>query len=159
APGAATLVFGINAFSTIQAGIEGVGSGGTVYVLPGTYAENVIVDKSVSLLGPNQGTSGNGSRSAEAIVEPSAASDFNISSIFVVQASNVTINGFTIQGSNSSLSSGGFVLTSGTRVYAAAGVSNSTNINTGGPGGPTTNISNLVVRDNIIQDFTQLGVY
>src|SRR5262249_33602121 len=47
-----------------------------------------------------------------------------------------------------------------TTVYAAAGVSNSTNINTAGPGAgsSTTNISNLVVRDNIIQDFTQVGV-
>jgi hypothetical protein len=52
-----------------------------------------------------------------------------------------------------------FALVSGTTVYAAAGISNSSNVNTGGSSPSTTNISGLTVRNNIIQDFTQLGVY
>src|SRR5262249_24389665 len=76
--------------------------------------------------------------------------------------SNVTIEGFTIQGSIASPPPGqsaGFTLTSGTTVYAAAGVSNSTNVNTGGSSPSTTNVSGLTVRNNIIKDFTQVGVY
>ena len=97
-------------------------------------------------------------RGAETIVKPGPTSSYNTSSIIVVEANNVAINGFTIQGSNSSLSSGGFTLVSGTTVYAAAGISNSTNVSTAGQVGSTTDISGLDVEDNIVQDFTQVGV-
>src|SRR5205814_2362594 len=33
------LIFGVDAFDTIQTGINGDASGGTVYVLPGTFSE------------------------------------------------------------------------------------------------------------------------
>ena len=48
----------------------GVAAGGTVNVAAGTYAENIVVNKSVSLLGPNAGIDGNsGSRVAEATID------------------------------------------------------------------------------------------
>ena len=140
--------------ATINDAIANTTTGGTVNVLAGTYAENVVVNKSISILGPNQGVAGTGTRGAEAIVEPGLTSSFNTDSVFQVTASNVTIDGLTIQGSNP-VRSGGFTLASGTTVYAAAGVSNFSNIN----GNASANISGLTVQNNIIQDFTQVGVY
>jgi hypothetical protein len=158
APNATTLIYGVNAFSTIQAGVNADVAGGTVYVLAGTYAENVVINKSISILGPNQGIAGNGTRGAEAVVEPGLTSSYDSSSVIEVDASNVTIDGLTIQGSIASPQSGqstGFTLSSGTTVYAAAGISNFSNVN----GTASANISGLTVQNDVIQDFTQVGVY
>jgi hypothetical protein len=148
---------------SIQRGINAASSGDTVNVEAATYAGNVQVNKSVTLLGANAGVDPNtGSRSAETIVEPGLTSSYDTDSIFVVTASNVTINGFTIQGSIPVPpvgQSAGFTLDSGTKVYAAAGISNSSNINSGGSSPSTTNISNLVVQNDIVKDFTQFGIY
>ncbi|MFO8133824.1 MAG: NosD domain-containing protein [Thermoplasmatota archaeon] len=38
-------------YSSIQAGVDAVNENGTVYVYPGTYHENLVVNKSVSLVG------------------------------------------------------------------------------------------------------------
>ncbi len=53
-PGDINLVYGVNAFSTIQGGVNGVNPGGTVDVLPGTYAEDVLVNKSLTLSGASR---------------------------------------------------------------------------------------------------------
>ena len=50
---------------TIQAAINAVASGGTIYVYSGTYAENLLVNKSVTMLGANNNISGDGMRGAE----------------------------------------------------------------------------------------------
>lgn len=42
-----------DAFATIQAGMEAVVKGGTVDVAAGTYQEDVIINKPLTLLGPN----------------------------------------------------------------------------------------------------------
>jgi hypothetical protein len=139
---------GYNAFATIQDGLNAVASGGTVYVAAGTYAENVLVNKPVTLLGANFDVNPvTGTRGPETVVEPGLNSSYDTDSVFLVEASNVTIEGFTIQGSNPDRS-GGFNLDSATTVYAAAGVSSSANVN----------ISGLTVQNNIIRDFTQVGV-
>jgi Right handed beta helix region len=146
----------------IQEGVDSAASGMTVRVAADTYAENVVVGQSVTLIGANDVNPVPGRTGAETIVEPGLTSSFNTDSVFVVTANNVTIEGFTIQGSIAHPSGGqstGFTLTSGTTVYAAAGISNSTNINTGGSAPSTTNVSGLTVQNNILQDFTQVGVY
>ena len=158
--------YGVNAFSTIQAAVNAVASAGTVNVLAGTYAENVTINQPLTLAGPNAGvdpTTATPARTAEAILEPGLTSSFNTSSVITVTADNVTIDGLTIQGSIASPAGGqspGYPLTPGTMVYAAAGISNSTDINTSGPGASTstTNVLGLKVLNNIIQDFTQYGV-
>ncbi|HUS99471.1 MAG TPA: NosD domain-containing protein [Candidatus Thermoplasmatota archaeon] len=75
--------WGYNHFNTIQDGIYAVDTNGTVLVSNGTYPENILINKSLSLLGENKNTTrihgtGNGI-------------GVNIT------ANNVTINGFTIQ--------------------------------------------------------------
>ncbi len=48
--------FGIDAFTTIQDGINAVDQGGIVYVAQGTYDENIQITKSLSLVGEGQKT-------------------------------------------------------------------------------------------------------
>ena len=59
-------------------------------VLAGTYAENVVVNKSVTLLGANSINPVPGRSGAETVVEPGLASSFDTSSVFMVEANNVT---------------------------------------------------------------------
>lgn len=81
--------FGVDAFSTINDAVEAAAAGDTVKVLEGTYTETVIVDESISLLGPNAGISAGthaGTRVGEAILDGG----------IMVDADNVTIDGLTI---------------------------------------------------------------
>jgi hypothetical protein len=150
-------------FTTIQLAINAANPGDTILVDAGTYNESVTVNKSVTLLGANAGVNPNtGTRGAETIVEPGPNSSFDTSSVILVTASNVTIDGFTVQGSIASPPAGqsaAFTLTSGTTVYAAVGISNSSNYNTGGSSPSTTDVSGLTVQNNVVKDFTQVGVY
>ena len=70
-------------FSTIQEAINAASPGDTVYVHNGTYYENVVVNKTVSLIGENRRDTIIDGKSTGNVVE--------------VTASNVTITGFTIQ--------------------------------------------------------------
>ncbi len=91
---------------TIQGGVNAVTAGGTVNVAAGTYRENVVVPKSVRVMGAGVTT----------IVQP-AVSDPNCggfgggslcggaSSVFLVQSSNVTIDHLKIDGDNPTLTS------------------------------------------------------
>ncbi len=154
---------GVDAFATIQAAVNAVAANGIVEVEAGTYAENVIVNKSVSILGPNiafDPNSGLTPPNAQAIVEPGSGSNADSGSVFLVEADNVTIAGLTIQGSNSSLS-GGFVLPGGVIVYAGAGISNAANVASAVNSdlSSVTDISNLTVQNNIVKDFKWVGIY
>ena len=143
--GFAGVVFGFNTYETIQEGIDAASTGATVGVLAGTYVENVLVNKSVTLLGPNASINPNtGVRGPEAIVVP-ATTDTDAGNVFAVTASNVTIKGFTIDGNNPSLTGG--VVLNGVDVDAANGVSNA-----------DTFIDGLRVENNIIQNLYQNGV-
>ena len=116
-------VYGYNAFSTIQAGIDAVGSGGAVNVNVGKYIENITINKSVSLLGPNAGLSGDAmARGAEAVLY-TAVNDSNDTTIINLQASNVTISGLKIDGDNPYMAGGTMVGLAD--VNAAEGIQNS----------------------------------
>lgn len=51
-----TTGWGITHFDVIQHGVDAVAENGTVYVYPGTYEENVIIGKSLTLEGEDQNT-------------------------------------------------------------------------------------------------------
>lgn len=53
---AGTPGWGFTRFGAVQHGIDAVAEGGTVHVLAGTYLENVIIRKSLSLLGAGTST-------------------------------------------------------------------------------------------------------
>ncbi len=135
-------------FCSIQAAINDATtlSGHVISVSAGTYAENIVVTKELSILGPNAVVDAcTGTRVPEAIIVP-ATNAVASGEVFHVAASNVTIAGFTISGDNTSLTSG-FLGTSGADLNAAEAI---TVYETG--------INNLTVRNNIIKDLSYSGV-
>ncbi|HEV7684333.1 MAG TPA: C25 family cysteine peptidase [Pyrinomonadaceae bacterium] len=114
--------FGCDSFATIQEGVNAVTAGGTVNVAAGNYVENVTIPKALTLTGagaasvfvypavsnPNCGGGGGGSICAGG------------SNIMLVQASNVTISGMTLDGDNTSLAGG--VSVNGANVDARNGI-------------------------------------
>jgi len=87
------------AFTTIQSAVTEAASGDTVKVCPGTYAENVTVDKTLTLKGAK---AGNDARtrgtSNESIVDPPS----NALPGLLFLADNITLDGFTVRGTTGS---------------------------------------------------------
>ncbi len=102
------MTTGLN-YCTIQAAINAASTGNTINVDAGTYAENITVNKSLTINGPNASVDPcSGSRVAEAILT-TAVSDIagtSAYSVVDIQASNVSIKGFTIDGDNTSITTG-----------------------------------------------------
>lgn len=76
--------YGIYNFSKIQDGIDAVSEDGTVYVFNGTYYENVIVNKSVNLIGEDKDIT---------MVDGSGGSY----ALRIINISEVSVSGFTIK--------------------------------------------------------------
>ena len=83
-------------FATIQHAVTAVSSGGTVHVAAGTYNENVQISQPLTLLGANASQPGTGARGAESIISTSNSSGNNVT-VDVVNATGVTVDGFTIR--------------------------------------------------------------
>jgi nitrous oxidase accessory protein NosD len=86
---------GLAAYTTITAGLAAVAVGGTVHVCGGTYHEDVLVDKAVTLVGEN------------AIVSPDADDTTFLTdatggnNAFTVTSPDVTIRNFTVRDATS----------------------------------------------------------
>jgi len=74
-------------YTAIQDAIDNASNGDTVYVYNGTYYENVVVDKTISLIGENRNTT---------IIDGGGSDD-----VVYVSADWVNISGFTVQNSGS----------------------------------------------------------
>jgi hypothetical protein len=118
--GPATAI-GYDAFPTIQGGVNGVASGGTVNVAAGTYHEDVNVNKAVNLNGAGAGV--------VTVSGPIGGS----ATAFQVTASNVQISGFTITRDGNNTTDW-----------------NNPGLNNAGIGVQGPAITNLLVHDNII---------
>lgn len=82
-------------FRTIQEAINNATQGGTIYVYNGTYYENVVVNKSVTLIGENR---------------RSTVIDGNYTgNVMNITASYVNVTGFTIQNSGNASNCGIYV--------------------------------------------------
>lgn len=88
----------------IQSGVDQATAGDTIHVLAGTYNETIVIDKSLTLLGvgndlvlvyPDSSDIGQ--------PNPQDPPSFRGSQIVVVQADNVTIDGFTFDGDSPTL--------------------------------------------------------
>jgi len=110
-PGKTLFVGSDKTYLTIQSAIDAAGSGDIVVVDAGTYTEDLIVNKPLTLLGANAEINPNtGTRGAETILQPATSNPNPSSSTYTVGtyvgASNVTIKGFTFDGDNPALTSG-----------------------------------------------------
>jgi len=85
-------------FITIQDAVNAAAPGGTIEVGEGTYDEQVVINKPLTLKGPNAGINPNiGTRVAEAIIQ---TDDLTNHQAVLIEASNVDVNGFTLYGPN-----------------------------------------------------------
>jgi uncharacterized delta-60 repeat protein len=158
---------GVDAFATIQAAVNAVALNGTVEVDAGTYAENVTINRSMTLLGAQTNadantrvtafTGGKADGSVESIitaptVDPGASAVAPFDDLISVTADNVTINGFTLDGNNAALDQTNATLVNGVAADARRGIDN-----IDASGNPIT-ISGLTVENNIIQNVDDRGI-
>ena len=79
---------------SIQAAINAASDGDTILVQPGTYTENLLIDKAITLLGAQAGVDGSdaGRGTGESVINGNAT--FGI----IVESDDVVIDGFEITG-------------------------------------------------------------
>ena len=103
-------------YGSIQAAIDAEATldGHTLLVGPGTYYENVLVDKELTIYGPKAGIPGDhpsrGSGAGEAVIMPPVVlygdGTYNGGYLMRVTADHVTIDGLTFDGDNPDLEGG-----------------------------------------------------
>ncbi len=158
--GGPATAYGTDAFSVIQDGIDAVAVGGTVNVLDGTYNENLVVDKTLDLVGA--GHSVVTVYPAASNPNPVGANGSSLpgvgeSSLVLVQANDVEITGMTFDGDNPGLTSG--VVVNGADVDARNGIitdHNTVSLVTGLEIHDTT-VRNIYLRG--IQSGTDFGTF
>jgi len=136
-------------FATINYAISKAQNGDTIYVDAGTYSEDIIVNKSVTILGAKNGMNPGTllTRGAESIIVPGTADPVN-RTIVRLQASNINIDGFTIDGDNPYLT--GSVLLNGVDINAGIGIGKLVE--------PIAH-NNINIRNNIIKNLYRYGVF
>jgi hypothetical protein len=111
---AAHILGSSTVYSTIQAAVNAAPAGATVTVDAGSYAEMVTVSKSLTIDGAQAGVdartnvrAANDTAGMQSVIT-GATSSSGVSTAFHITASDVTIDGFTVQGqtSNTNLGAG-----------------------------------------------------
>ncbi|PKP29023.1 MAG: hypothetical protein CVU01_02085, partial [Bacteroidetes bacterium HGW-Bacteroidetes-18] len=143
-PGTAALPF-----ATIQQAIDNITVGGVIYVDAGIYMEDVVINKGVTLNGVQAGVNPVSSltRGIETIVVSATEDPIN-RAVFILQASDITIDGFTIDGDNPIIT--GSVLLNDSDINAGFGIAKFVE--------PTAH-NNLNIQNNIIKNFYRYGVF
>jgi hypothetical protein len=135
-------------YTTIQGAINGSSEGATITIAPGTYVENVVVTKPVTLAGHGKST----------VIEPATSNPVcaggslcggAASNVILVEASNVTISKLKVEGDNPNLTSG--VVVGGKDIDARNGII--TNHLAGKP------FLNLQVTGVTVEDVYLRGIY
>ena len=114
---AAHVVGSSTVYATIQAAVNAAAAGGTVKVDAGTYAEDVVINKTLTVEGAEAGIDPRGNirqeTGTESIVTGALLTNGLFSSGFTISANDVTVDGFTVQGeTNNDLSAGAGIVIS-----------------------------------------------
>ena len=158
-------VVNVNPGGVIQDAVDAVEENGTVNVSAGTYEEEVEIDKNLTL----SGSAGAVIQSPDKITQSFTSSAANFPIVYVHNADDVTVQGFTIDGLSKGNSNYRFV---GVAYYNAGGtVDNNTvkNIQNTPFSGAQHGIGiyayaddaaarDLVISNNIVQDFQKNGI-
>lgn len=104
-------LWGVTAFNTIQAGVDAVAAGGTIHVNPGTYVEDVQLNKSLHLVGdPGDAGPGPGPNAPTIQGCPASSPTYpycnGISFSDTLAFSNVSVAGFIIRDHPRSIGAG-----------------------------------------------------
>src|SRR5690606_37215124 len=148
------------AYATIQSAINAAANGNTIKVCPGTYAENLIVDKKLTLQGPNFGIAGNGVRGPEAVITTPTSDPTDEDNFIVgIKASGVIFDGFTVDGDNTSLPASAYHF-NGATIDATVGVDSLDASNKGFWSSPGFghNDPHVTVSHNIVQNLGEMGI-
>lgn len=134
-------------YTSIQSAINAAAPGATITIGAGTYAENVVVNKPVTLVGSGTHTVIYPATS-NPVCSPGSLCGGAASSIVLVQADNVTIEKVKLEGDNPSLTSG--VVVGGKDIDARNGIITNHAVGT---------FNNLTVSKVVIADIFLRGVY
>jgi hypothetical protein len=110
------LLVGNGGYASIQAAINAAVAGDTIMLAAGTYNENIVLDRAVTILGANHGVMGTGTRAAESVITggfeitgagavidgvkvTGGAPAFGSTDAIHVSAGNVTVTNSVLQGS------------------------------------------------------------
>jgi hypothetical protein len=141
---------------TIQYAIGEAADGDTITVGAGTYSEDVVVDKGVTLQGAQAGTDARERTGAETVVQAAPTGTGNAPT-FSVRADDVTIDGFTITQDEARTNGGmGILVPTNLSTQNLTVINNVITDNQYGMAGftpqPTANITGLRVRRNLFAD-------
>ncbi|MGB3167158.1 MAG: hypothetical protein WBA68_10335, partial [Alteraurantiacibacter sp.] len=137
----------VASYASIQDAVDAASTGYTIDVADGTYAENVMIDKSLTINGANAGIAGTVMRGDESV----------LAGIFTLAADGITIDGFTIDGGDTNAH--GIRGASGLSTHSDIVIDN--NILTGQTGQPILmgfgfgggiGSTDWSVRDNLVTD-------
>jgi hypothetical protein len=109
------------AYTSIQTAIDAAAPGAVIKIGPGYYTENLVVDRSVTLAGAGNSTVLYPAVSAPTVPGcPGSLCRFRASTMILVEADNVTIEGMILEGNNPALTSG--VVVGGVDIDARNGI-------------------------------------
>jgi ELWxxDGT repeat protein len=139
--------FSVTPFATINYAISVAQSGDTIMVDAGTYVENVIVNKSLTLRGVKYGQNPGASvdRSSESIIMPAIANTALASAIMQPAADNIVIDGFMFDGDNPALTGG--INVNGADANIGCGIYNNGIF-----------AASLIVKNNIVKNTAAYGI-
>ena len=127
---AARIVGSSTVYQTIQQAVNAAAAGAVINVDAGTYRELVTINKSLTLRGAKAGIDARSRAITNETIVTGITGSFGISRSFHISASNVTLDGFTVQGETAKDT------TNGAGIVMAAGISG-------------TRILNNIVKNNV----------